>query len=203
MKKRTSPKIKKNSSISILSNIKKQQLNETKLLFYNVLLMLVVIILVSYITVFAVGKNNIFTNIPENLTHEETLNLITKPLFLTKKAILKDSKGLLTKPFTFEVVNKKKTTTSYRLVLLEDASSIKKDHCTDKQVSIDTLKYSLDGKTILALKDTYKNNEYILLEETIPPLSTKKYSLNLWINNMLLKDKNKKHFHGRLVLEEY
>ena len=56
MKKTNPPKIKKNNSTYIINNINKIKENEKKLLFLNVILMILVIVLVSYVTVFAVGN---------------------------------------------------------------------------------------------------------------------------------------------------
>ena len=110
MKKTNPPKIKKNNSTYIINNINKIKENEKKLLFLNVILMILVIVLVSYVTVFAVGKNNIFDSLSVSryVTHEKTVNIISSKLFLDKSLIVKDSLGIKKTPYKFKIVNKKK-----------------------------------------------------------------------------------------------
>ncbi len=202
MKKKNPPKISKNSFINISNKIKKEKSNEARLLFFNVLLMLVVIILVSYITVFAVGKNNIFEKYLYT-PHENTVNLIATPISLNEKNILKSSDGINSYSNTFKIVNKKKSNAFYRIILVKDVDMIKKDNCEEINVPIDSLKYSLNGRDVVSLKDNYQNEEYVIMEGSIAALSTLEYNLNIWIDNLVVKDKTKKHFHGMLVLEEY
>lgn len=203
MKKNKAFKVNKNNSTNILNNINKIKANEKKLLFYNVILMLVVIILVSYVTIFAVGKNNIFDKkySASNLRHENTVKVIANKIYLDRSLIVSDSVGLKMKPFNFKIVNKKKHSVGYKIKLESyfDASCT----CGGDGVSLDTLKFSLDRKNIFSLKDKLNNGEYIIMEGQIDALSMSSQELYIWISNSLLKDKSKSHFHGLLVLEEY
>ena len=203
MKKKKAFKVNKNNSTNILNNINKIKANEKKLLFYNAILMLVVIIFVSYITVFAVGKNNIFDKkySASNLTHEDTVEVIANKIYLDKSLIVRDSVGLEMTPFNFKIINKKKHSVEYRIKLVSDFN-VSCD-CGGDGVSLDTLRFSLDRKNIYSLKDRLYNGEYIIMEGQIDALSTSSQELYIWISNILLKDKSKSHFHGLLVLEEY
>ena len=204
MKKVNPPKINKNNSTYVLNNIKKEKLNETKILFFNVLLMIVVIVFVSYITVFAVGDDNIFNKymIPEYNGHEETIKLISNDIDLDSSFIVNDSVGVTMKPITFKIVNKKKQTINYKITLENNYEKIIKDENQETLIEMSYLKYSLDGENVNELKNNFYNNQYVITEGNIAGLTTIDYNMNLWANKLLLKDKNKTHFYGKLLLVE-
>ena len=204
MKKTNPPKINKNNSTYILNNIKKEKLNETKLLFFNVILMVVVITLVSYITVFAVGKNNIFEKYmePKYSTHEETIRLISNDIDLNTLSIVSDSVGLTREPIKFKIINKKKYIVNYKIILENNYEKINKDANKDNLIDISNLKYSLDGENINELKNCFYNNQYVIMEGSIASLSTIEFDMRIWAEKSVLEDKNKTYFYGKLLLVE-
>ena len=204
MKKINLPKINKNNSTSVLNNIKKEKQNEQKLLFFNVILMIFVIVSVSYITIFAVDKNNIFQKYmePKYNKHEETVNLLADEIDLDTSSIVTDSIGITKEPFTFKIINKKKATVNYKIILENNYKKISNDKNQDTLIDISYLKYSLDGKNINELKNRFHNNQYILMEGNINGLTTVEYKINVWADLSLLEDKNKTHFYGKLMLVE-
>jgi len=162
---------------------------------------LICIISISYAawTQFIGGKkiNQITTaNLSIKFQNEENKISLKNSLPVT------DEQGKLIEPYTFEVKNVGKIAANYRLYLVEDSNSYKKDNCEKNKMNLSNIKY---------LSKNIDNNSYntnilsatngLLDEGTLDVGESKSFSLKLWIKSDAKSDIMGTHFHCKVKIE--
>ena len=99
----------------------------------------------------------------------------------------------------FSITNDSLTNVKYKVFLEEDDGMIELDNCKDKQVNKDAIRFSLNDKDEYSLEEKAEEG-YLLKTGTIDASKTKNYKLKIWIDKESMKDVNKNHFHGRIVV---
>lgn len=133
--------------------------------------------------------------------HEKTGNKIT----LNKVTPVTDSVGLSSKAYLISVKNNLTEKVNYKIKIVDDEETIKKDNCDEILIPKENLRVSIKvNKKSNKIYDLTDLEEGIILEDTLKALEDKDISIRVWVNSDTKIPLNSKlHYHGLIqVIEE-
>lgn len=181
---------------------KEKQEKENKLgLVVFIFSMIICLVAVSYAV-----WTQIFEGKKENKLETATLILTldeseSNAISLINAVPVSDSKGLTYEPYTFKVKNSGSVAANYRIMIVNDTNTYKKDECTDKMLDWSNIKYSFSKNSEAATTGILSDTAGVLNLGTIEANETNSYSLKLWIKSSATNEIMNQHFHGIIKVE--
>lgn len=186
--------INKNYKKSISSSINKIKENEKKYMTILVIIFMIIFCLISYFT-FRVNNKKL-----SNISEVNSLTLTANNFLLTNNDIKSDSLGLKSSGNTITITNNTNELINYKLKLVRDIQNINKDNCSDREVPLEYIRYSIDGVNVSTIVPK-KNGEIVIITGCLKGHKTKKLNIKLWLAEDITRDKNY-HFHGYFTVEK-
>ena len=186
--------INKNYKKSISSSINKIKENEKKYMTILVIIFMIIFCLISYFT-FRVNNKKL-----SNISEVNSLTLTANNFLLTNNDIKSDSLGLKSSGNTITITNNTNELINYKLKLVRDIQNINKDNCSDREVPLEYIRYSIDGVNVSTIVPK-KNGEIVIITGCLKCHKTKKLNIKLWLAEDMTRDKNY-HFHGYFTVEK-
>lgn len=170
------------------------------------LVVLIFSIIICLIAVSYAVWSNIFEGKTENQLETATLILTldeseSNAISLMNAIPVSDNKGLTSKPYTFKVTNSGTISANYRIMLVNDTETYKKDKCSDNMLDWSNIKYSFSKNDEAATRGVLSDTAGVLNLGTIDANTTDSYSLKLWIKSEATKEIMNQHFHGVIKVE--
>ena len=193
--------IKKNPDIEKKHFINKFIEHERIIMFLTTIVFMILICAVIYICSVIIEKDNkveIYYDGSLKIEYNIDSSGVTDIVSLGEDNILDDLEGEKS-DFSFRITNDSNSVVRYKIYLEEDDSMIRLDDCRDKLVNKDAIRFSINGEKESVLNRIDKDS-YLILSGFVNPSKTKEYNLEVWIDKKSMKDINKNHFHGRIVV---
>lgn len=111
---------------------------------------------------------------------------------------MSDTDGLAQSGTTFTITNTGSLPANYSVSLKDDTDMVTQDNCSDKQLSKENIKYSLDSSTVNLLSTAIDNT---LISGNLKAGESKTFTLKLWIKEDATNEVLSKHYHGKIVVD--
>lgn len=198
--------IKKNNRNNISYTIKKIKANEKKAMFITVCFMMIVIVIVALIVFssFDVGNSkNILDKYKLTICNDKNISITGNLVSLNESNILPTDSALKMEPLIFKVNNASTKGVNFKALLKVDNEVIRECGCEQSLVDSNNIKFKIDNSTIFVLADFYdeKENAYDIFKGYIDAKSSKEYKVYIWIDNNMINNYTKSHFHGNIFLD--
>ena len=175
-------------------SINKIKENEKKYMTILVIIFMIIFCLISYFT-FRVNNNKL-----SNISEVNDLTLTANNFLLTNNYIKSDSLGLKSSGNTITITNNTNEVLNYKLKLVRDVQNINKDNCSNREVPLEYIRYSIDGVNVSTIVPK-KDGEIIIMTGSLKSNESKNLNIKLWLAENMPKDKNY-HFHGYFTVEK-
>lgn len=190
--------IKKNSDIEVSHTISKIKLEEKKIVFAMVLVILVLVALVVCFVFTAVSVEKIegIKSGPLYITFAENENGMSDIINFTEDDGEEDGDGAVIYTTEFTVSNYKGANSWYAVYLDDYEDMINYHDCSEKQFNKDDIYFSIDNSVPIMLSSVNYGGRYVITEGIVDSNNEVTHTLKVWHMGY-----SENHFHGKIVVK--
>lgn len=198
-KKLTQKDIKKYSNTQldhVIERIKEQESKFTAILVTIIL----VSSLIAFYSIFSSVQDSKYDYVIKSnnltITYKKKDNTMGNIISFVNNKALNDSDGLKSEDYKVFINNTSDRSVVYTISIVDDDDMIKYDGCSDKTISRNHIKYTINDNGVLSL-----GSDDVIYSSILKANSKIEYSLRFWINEDFTEAINS-HYHGKIVVSE-
>lgn len=198
-KKLTQKDIKKYSNTQLDHVIERIKEQESK---FTVILVTIILIssLIAFYSIFSSVQDSKYEYVikSNNLTimYKKKDNNMGNIISFVDKEALGNSDGLKSDDYKIFISNTSDRSVVYTISVVDDDDMIKYDGCSNKIISRNYIKYSINDSEVLSL-----GSDDVIYSSILKANSKIEYSLRFWIDEDFAEAINS-HYHGKIVVSE-
>lgn len=198
-KKLTQKDIKKYSNTQLDHVIERIKEQESK---FTVILVTIILIssLIAFYSIFSSVQDSKYEYVikSNNLTimYKKKDNNMGNIISFVDKEALGNSDGLKSDDYKIFISNTSDRSAVYTISVVDDDDMIKYDGCSNKIISRNHIKYSINDSEVLSL-----GSDDVIYSSLLKANSKIEYSLRFWIDEDFAEAINS-HYHGKIVVSE-